>query len=205
MTLGPRVRKVVLTTHVVSAVGWMGAVTAYLVLALAAVTSDSAETVRAAFIATELLYFALVPLAAVALLTGLVQALGTNWGLLRHYWVLAKFVLTAVAFAVMVLNLDSVSGHADHVAHSPAADLPGVAAHNLQHAVGGLVILLLAAILGLYKPRALTRYGRRKKEQLRARGDDPHPAVRELESPAAERRSGIGLRSPGNALTRLWR
>jgi hypothetical protein len=183
MTMGPRLRKVVLTMHVVSAVGWIGAVAAYLVLALAALTSDSVETVRAAFIAMELLYFALVPLAAVALLTGLAQALGTNWGLLRHYWVLAKFVLTVIAFTVMVLNLDKVSAHADHVVHSPAADLPG-AAHDLQHAVGGLVILLLAAILGLYKPRGLTRYGRRKKEQLRARGDDPRPAVREIESPA---------------------
>ena len=57
-------------------------------------------------------------------------------------------------------------------------------AHDLQHAVGGLVILLLAAILGLYKPQALTSYGRRKKEQLRARGDDPRPAVRDLKSPA---------------------
>jgi hypothetical protein len=183
MTMGPRLRKAVLTTHVVSAVGWIGAVAAYLVLALAALTSDSVETVRAAFIAMELLYFALVPLAAVALLTGLTQALGTSWGLFRRYWVLVKFVLTVIAFTVMLLNLDNVSAHADHVVHSPAADLPG-AGHDLLHAVGGLVILLLAAILGLYKPRGLTRYGRRKKEQLRARGDDPHPAVRELESPA---------------------
>ena len=183
MTMGPRLRKVVLTTHVVSAVGWIGAVAAYLALALAALTSDSAETVRAAFIAMELLYFALVPLAAVALLTGLAQALGTNWGLLRHYWVLAKLVLTVIAFTVMVINLEKVSAHADHVLHSPAADLPG-AGHDLQHAVGGLVILLLAAILGLYKPRGLTRYGRREKEQLHSGRDDPRPAVRGLASPA---------------------
>ena len=184
MTMGPRLRRVVLTTHVVSAVGWIGAVTAYLVLALAALTSDSVETVRAAFIAMELLYFALVPLAAVALLTGLAQALGTNWGLFRHYWIVAKFVLTVVALTVMLNNLEKVSAHADHVVHSPGADLPGAAAHDLQHAGGGLAILLVAAILGLYKPGGLTRYGRRKKDQLRARGDDPRPAVRELESPA---------------------
>jgi len=183
MTMGPHLRKVVLTMHVVFAVGWIGAVAAYLVLALAASTSDSVETVRAAFIAMELLYFALVPLAAVALLTGLAQALGTNWGLLRHYWVLAKLVLTVIAFTVMVLNLDNVSAHSDHVVHSPAAELPQ-AGHDLRHAVGGLVILLVTAILGLYKPRALTRHGRRKKEQLNARRDDPRPAVRELESPA---------------------
>lgn len=159
--MGTRLRRAVLTAHVVSAVGWMGAAAAYLVLALAASTSDGVETARAAFIAMELLYLALVPLAAAALLTGLAQALGTNWGLLRHYWVLAKLVLTVVAFTVMVLNLDKVSAHADHIAHAPAADLPG-AGHDLQHAAGGLVVLLAAAILGIYKPRGLTRYGRRK-------------------------------------------
>ena len=167
MTPRPRLRRAVLTAHVVSAVGWIGAVTAYLVLALAAETSESVETVRAAFIAMELLYFALVPLAAVALLTGLAQALGTNWGLFRHYWVVAKFVLTVVAFTVMVLNLDTVSEHADHVAHASAGALPG-AGHDLQHAVGGLVILLAAAMLGLYKPRGLTRRGRRKRRDLSA-------------------------------------
>ena len=183
MTMGPRLRKVVLVTHIVFAVGWIGAVAGYLVLAVAASTSDSVETVRAAFIAMELLYFALLPLAAVALLTGLAQALGTSWGLFRHYWVLAKFVLTAIAFTVMVLNLEKVSEHADHVVHLDGADLPG-AAHDLQHAVGGLVILLAAAVLGLYKPRGLTRYGRRRKKQLRARGDDASPAAREIESSA---------------------
>ena len=167
MTMGPRLRKLVLIIHLVSTVGWIGAVAAYLVLALAASASDSSETVRAAFIAMELLYCALVPLAVVALLTGLAQALGTNWGLFRHYWVLAKFVLTVVAFTVMMLNLDQVSAHADHVRHLPAADLPG-AGHDLQHAVGGLVILLAAAVLGLYKPRGLTRHGRRKRKQLRS-------------------------------------
>jgi hypothetical protein len=152
----------VLTAHVVAAVGWIGAVAAYGVLALAATTSDSAETVRAAFISMELLYFVLVPLAAVALLTGLAQALGTNWGLFRHYWIVVKLVLTLVAFTVMLLNLDTVSAHADHVVHASAGDLPG-GAHDLQHAGGGLVILLAAAILGVYKPRGLTRYGRRRR------------------------------------------
>jgi hypothetical protein len=180
--MGARLRKFVLTAHVVSAVGWIGAVAAYLVLALAASTSESAETVRAAFVAMELLYFALVPLAAVALVTGLAQALGTNWGLLRHYWVVAKFVLTVIAATVMVLNLDTVSAHADHVAHVAAGDLPG-AAHDLQHAVGGLVVLLAAAILGVYKPWGLTRHGRRKRQQLRAQRS-PGPAVGELESAA---------------------
>ena len=172
-----RLRKLVLTVHVISSVGWIGAVCAYLSLVVAALTSESDDTVRAAFVAMELLYFALIPLASTALVTGVAQALGSNWGLLRHYWVLAKLVLTVVAFTVMVGNLDKVSSHADHVRHAPASDLPaGAATHDLQHAGVGLLILLLVAILGLYKPRGLTRYGRRRIDQLRAQREDPRPA-----------------------------
>nr|WP_255430011.1 hypothetical protein [Streptomonospora sp. PA3] len=40
-----------------------------------------------------------LPLSATALVTGLVCALGTPWGLFRHYWVAAKLVLTAVLVA----------------------------------------------------------------------------------------------------------
>jgi hypothetical protein len=119
--------------------------------------------VRAAFIAMELVYFALIPLAATALVTGVAQALGTNWGLLRHRWIVAKLLLTAVAFGVMVNNLGEVGSHADHVRHGPGTDLPGgAAAHGLEHAGVGVLILLLVTTLGLYKPRGLTRYGRRK-------------------------------------------
>jgi hypothetical protein len=171
--LGRRLRKVVLTVHVISAVGWIGAACAYLSLTVAALTSESDDTVRAAFIAMELVYFALIPLAATALVTGVAQALGTNWGLLRHYWIVAKLLLTVVAFGVMVNNLGEVSSHADHVRHAPGADLPsGAATHGLEHAGVGVLILLLVATLGLYKPRGLTRYGRRKQDQVRAKREE---------------------------------
>jgi hypothetical protein len=159
--MGARLRKLVLLTHVVASVGWIGAVAAYLALVIAALTSDSAETVQGAFIAMELVYFALVPLAATALITGLTQSLGSSWGLFRHYWVVIKLVLTVVAITVMLLNLSGVSSHADHVTHSPGADMRSEAVHQLQHAGVGLLMLLVAASLGLYKPRGMTRYGRR--------------------------------------------
>ncbi len=173
--MGRRLRKIVLTVHVISSVGWIGAVCAYLSLVVAALTSESDDTVRAAFVAMELVYFALIPLAAMALMTGVVQALASNWGLLRHRWVLAKFLLTVVAFAVMVNNLGPVSSHADHVRHAPAGELPG-ATHDFQHAGVGLLILLFVAFLGLYKPGGLTRYGRRRKDRLREQREDPRPA-----------------------------
>lgn len=184
--LGRRARKVVLTVHVISAVGWIGAACAYLSLTVAALTSESDDTVRAAFLAMELVYFALIPLAATALVTGVAQALGTNWGLLRHYWIVAKLLLTVVAFGVMVNNLGEVSSHADHVRHEPGADLPGGAAtHGLEHAGVGVLILLLVATLGLYKPGGLTRYGRRKQTRCArsARRVGVADAVRAPDSP----------------------
>jgi uncharacterized membrane protein len=172
MTLGPRTRKVVLTTHVVAAAGWIGALAAYATLVVAALTSDSDDTVRSSFIAMELVYYALVPLAATALVTGLVQSLGGSWGLLRHYWVLAKFVLTLIAITVMALNLRGVSDHADQASAAHGAHMPGAASHQLRHVIGGMGILLLAAILGKYKPKGLTRYGRRKRAELSMRTPD---------------------------------
>ena len=175
--MGRGLRKLVLLTHVVASVGWIGAVAAYLALVIAALTSDSAATVQGAFVAMELVYFALVPLAATALLTGLTQSLGSSWGLFRHYWVVVKLVLTVVAITVMLFNLSGVSSHADHVTHSPGADMHSEAVHQLQHAGVGLVMLLVAATLGLYKPRGMTRYGRRAKARRPAAAPPGQPAA----------------------------
>jgi uncharacterized membrane protein len=175
MNMTPGLRKFVFTAHVVSSVGWIGTVVAYLALVAAALTSKEAQTVRAAFLGMELIYFVLVPLAFASLLTGVVQALGTTWGLLRHYWVLFKLLLTVVATVVLLLNMQTVSSLAG-VAASDSADLPG-AGGQLLHAGVGLLVLLLTAILGVYKPRGMTKYGRRKQRELRAGKRDEQRAV----------------------------
>lgn len=176
MTVAPRLRKLLLTAHVVSSVGWVGAVIAYLALVFAALTSEDAQTVRAAFLAMEMTYFVLVPLAAASLLTGVVQSLGTTWGLFRHYWVIFKLLLTVVAGVVLLLNMQTVSSLADAAAATDGADVPG-AGGQLLHAGIGLVVLLLTTILGVYKPRGMTRYGQRKQHELRTRKPDQQPAV----------------------------
>jgi hypothetical protein len=168
MTMGPRLRKFVFTAHVVSSVGWIGAVIAYLALVGAALTSDDPQTVRAAMLAMELTYFVLVPLAFAALLTGVVQSLGTTWGLFRHYWVIFKLLLTVLATTVLLLHMPTVTSLADVAAEADAADLPG-AGGELFHAGLGLVVLLTTAILAVYKPRGMTRYGQRKQHELRLR------------------------------------
>jgi uncharacterized membrane protein len=176
MTLRPGLRKFVFTAHVISSVGWIGAVIAYLALVFAALTSEETETVRATFRAMELSYFALVPLAVAALLTGIVQALGTTWGLFRHYWVVFKLVLTVLATTVLLLHLPAVNALAEAAADTDRSDLPG-AGGELFHAGVGLLVLLTTAILGVYKPRGMTEYGRRKQAELRTRSQEEPPVL----------------------------
>jgi hypothetical protein len=166
LTNRPRLRRFVLAAHVVSSVGWIGAVAAYLALVAAALTSEDDQTVRATFVAMELLYLALVPLAVAALVTGVIQSMGTKWGLFRHYWVVFKLGLTALATTVLVLHLPTVNSLADTAADT-SHDLPA-AGGELLHAGVGLLVLLATAVLGIYKPPGLTRRGRRKQREALA-------------------------------------
>ena len=110
----PRLRKFALSAHLTFSVGWIGAVLAYLALGVGAVTSQDVQTVRAAWTAMELVgWYVIVPIALASLLTGLVMALGTKWGLFRHYWVLISFALTVFATVVLLLHMPTVSSMAD--------------------------------------------------------------------------------------------
>ena len=167
MIMTPGVRKFALTVHVITSVGWIGAVVAYLALGVAAVTSPDAQTVRAAWIGMEVTgWFAIVPLAIAALLTGLVMSLGTKWGLFRHYWVLISLVLTIISTVVLLLHMPTVSVLADVAQAASAPDLAALGG-DLFHPSIGLLILLVVTGLNVYKPRGLTRYGWRKQHEQR--------------------------------------
>ena len=164
MPLSPRLRKLALTAHVTSSVGWLGAVVAYLAPAIAGLTSHNAQLVRAAYLSTELIgWYVIVPCSLAALLTGLVQSLGTEWGVLRHYWVLVKFLLTLVATLVLLMHMRAVSRMAGLAAEATVsgADFRMLRLQLVVHAVGGLLVLLTTTVLSVYKPWGRTRYGRR--------------------------------------------
>lgn len=136
MTMTPVVRKFALTAHVTSSVGWLGAVVAYLVLVVAALTSQDAQRVGAAWIAMELTgWYAIVPLALASVFTGLVNALGTPWGLFRHYWVLVKFLLTVFATIILLLHMPAVSYFAGVAAETDSANPSGLGGELLHAAV----------------------------------------------------------------------
>lgn len=171
MTMTPGLRKFTLTSHVIASVGWLGAVAGFLVLAVAGLTSDNPQMVRAAYLAMDLTgWFVIVPLSLASLFTGLVQSLGTTWGLFRHYWVVAKFLINIVATILLLVHMRPATYLAGIAAATTLSytDLRGLRIQLAADAGAALLALLVATILSVYKPRGLTPYGRR---QLRVEPD----------------------------------
>lgn len=171
MAMSPRGRKLALVAHVGSSVGWLGAVVTSLVLAVAAVVGNDPQTVRAIYVVLEPLgRYTLIPFSLAALLTGLIESLGTPWGLLRHYWVLAKLLMNLFATGILLLYTQTLTFLADTARTTAAAD-GGDALRDpspVVHAVGAVALLLVALVLSVYKPRGLTSYGQRKHGALPA-------------------------------------
>ena len=161
MAMTPFFRKLVLLAHVTFSVGWLGAVVAYLALVIEGLASHDPQRAHAAHLAMELIgWLVIVPLSLAALLSGIVQSLGTRWGLLRHWWIIAKFLLTIVATVVLLRHMQDVSRAARAVsgtAWSAARFWP-----ELIHAGGGLLVLVAIATLSVFKPWGLAPWVRRR-------------------------------------------
>ncbi|MHA6781844.1 DUF2269 domain-containing protein [Pseudonocardia saturnea] len=163
----PRVRKLVLTAHVTVSVGWLGAVVVFLALAVVGLTEQNAATVRGVYLVMEpTAWLVLVPLAGASLLTGIIQSLGSQWGLFRHYWVILKLGINVVSTLVLVTYMNTFATMAAAAA-DPGTDLDVVRNPSPAiHAGAALVLLLGAAMLSVYKPRGLTRYGWRRQRHI---------------------------------------
>ena len=175
----PALRKALLTGHISSSVGWLGAVAGFLTLAITALNSKDAEMVRAAYFAMALTArFVIVPLAFASLLTGIVQALGTPWGLFRYHWIVTKLLLTVFATTILLLKMPLIT----HAAHQAlvTGSLPSrssVGRELVIHSAGGLLVLLVITTLSVYKPWGLTLYGRRKLRESGVEFAEQSPAT----------------------------
>ena len=169
MKMGPRLRKLMLTVHITTSVGWLGAVIAYIPLDITVATSQDVQMLRAAYLGMDLVVqWAIIPLALAAFVTGLIVSLGTTWGLFRHYWVIVSLILTAFATGILLIEAQAVASFAA-TARDPNASAKTVLAlgNSLGHSIGGLVVLLVTLALNVYKPRGLTKYGWRKQQAER--------------------------------------
>ena len=170
MNLSPRMEKFALMAHVTTSVGWLGSVVAFLALAIVGLTSPDLERVRSAYLAMDMTaWIVILPLAFASLFTGLVQSLGTRWGLFRHYWVLMKLGITAVSTIVLVIHMRPIRFLAGVAAEAPLMHGDHVPIRVQMVVASGLAIvaLLVATGLSIYKPRGMTPYGWRKQQEER--------------------------------------
>ncbi|GAB2987193.1 hypothetical protein [Saccharothrix stipae] len=144
----PRARKSWLLLHVISSVGWLGVTIGMLVLAIAAF--DAPQLYQAMSLLGDLV---VLPLALGALVTGLVLSLGTKWGLVKHRWVLVKFVLTVIAVVATTFSLRSgLHEAADGVVGTAGGDV-------LAASCVSLAFYTVNTVLSVFKPWGRTRWG----------------------------------------------
>ena len=155
MSLPPRVRKAVLTVHIVSAGAWIGIDVLVAVLAGIGLGGGS-DAVRglalralAEFVVTPMLVSALVCLAS-----GVLLGLATKWGLVRYWWVAVKLVTNLVLCTLILVALRpgmpdvGAAGGAIEAGQVPATDLSFLV---FPPAVS-LTALAVATVLSVYKP-----------------------------------------------------
>lgn len=155
----PTLRKFALTAHVTSSVGWLGSVTAFLAVALVALLNGDDLKARAASLTMELIgWYVIVPFSAASLLSGVIQSVGTTWGLFRHYWVVAKLLITVGASMLLMLHMQVVSSVALAAsdASMPVSHLQGPRMQVVADAGAAVVVLLIAVGLSVYKPSGRT-------------------------------------------------
>jgi hypothetical protein len=138
----------------------------YLVLDLVASVGDNRLAVIGAFVGMELtIVYAIAPLATAAVVSGVVNALASRWGLFEHYWVVIKLLLTVFATAILFLEIPQIRDLA--VLATSSAD-PTALMGSLPHSIGAVMVLITIIVLSVYKPRGLTPHGWRKRLRPRA-------------------------------------
>ena len=160
----PAVRKAALVIHIISSVGWLGAIAGFLALAVAGLTAADPQLARAMYLGMNMIGWMIIfPLSLASLVTGIVQALGTVWGLFRHYWVLIKLVITALATLLLLVHLQPVTAMADMALSTDLGplDMNAMRVQLVFDAAAAMLALLVTTVLSVYKPRGLTRHGQR--------------------------------------------
>jgi hypothetical protein len=190
MKLSPTWRKALLTLHVVTSVGWLGVDAVLVTLGVAGARGVDPGVVYPVIGLVGLTLF--VPLSVLAWLVGVVSAVLTPWGLLRHRWVLVKLMITTVMLgAVLFALLPSLRTAAELGAATPADAREGL----LMAPIVSSTLLIIATVLSTYKPWGRVR--RRRRNRSSGRADELTGAAR----PAAGTPGSGARRGPAGRRT----
>jgi hypothetical protein len=155
-----RVRAALLTVHVTASAGWLGLDGALVVLEVIGLHSaDPALRTGISIAMAAIACWILIPLVFASLCTGLVLAVGTQWGLARHWWLIAKTGIAAVLTATGVVLI------LPRLPHLLAGEGEALQLRTVAMRSVALVLLLLATGLSVVKPWGKSRLAWSRKAQ----------------------------------------
>ncbi len=166
----PVLRKSALTAHVISSVGWLGAVSAFMVLSIAGLRSPDMAVARSAYVSMNLIgLYAIVPMSLASVATGIWIGLGTEWGLRRYYWVIVKLLASLFSTVLLLLHqFTAVAAAAKTASETALSEVPGIGQTAIQLVVDaslGLALLVGITLLSVFKPWGRTRFGQRLQQE----------------------------------------
>jgi hypothetical protein len=122
----------------------------------------SDQVVRACYIAMEVVaWFIIVPFCIASLLTGLMQALGTHWGLFKHWWIAVKLILTIVATLILLLHMQPISYLGEVASQKMLAydELRSLRVRIVADAGAAIFVLVAITTVSVYKPWGKIQFG----------------------------------------------
>ena len=150
-----RTSRLVLTSHITSSVGWLGAVAIFLVFAITALISQNIQLVRSCCMVMSLCtWFVIIPFCLLSLLTGIIQAAFTKWGVFKHYWIIVKLVLTVASTFLLFLHLQPInylSGMAQEQSFTNSLYAQQIIDLIIKSGAA-LFVLLIITTVSVYKP-----------------------------------------------------
>lgn len=161
-------RKLGVSLHVLLSVGWVGVIAAFLTLAVASFSRDPTVARSAYLMMSVVGRSALLPFSIAALVSGIVQSLGTRWGLFQHYWVVVKLVLTSLAVLALFVHQTTAITEAARLAADAATPVLGsvllkeLSVQLLADSALALSVLVAITLIAVYKPWGLVGHVTRR-------------------------------------------
>jgi hypothetical protein len=162
MQMPQSLRKFSLSSHITVSVGWLGAVAVFLVLAITGLTTKDTMLARSMYMALEICTaYVIVPFCLASLVTGLIQAMGTKWGLFKHYWIIVKLFLTCFMTLLLFLHLKPINQLSLSAAGTDFSNTGEAATviELIKKAAFAVFGLIAVTAISVYKPWGKTKLG----------------------------------------------
>jgi vacuolar-type H+-ATPase subunit I/STV1 len=146
-----RSRKVALTAHILSSVGWFGIAVVVAFCGIAAAVTADQTLPPALYRVMETGPWLSIPFGLIAVVTGALLGLGTAFGLIRHWWVILKLVIAIAVIVTDALLVGRIAHDAVVAGDAEAALYGSTIAH--------VWVLAVATVLSVFKPGGRTPWG----------------------------------------------